>query len=213
MNVDVPAEMQRQITVTHRWCRKRKKHNRFRPTCVDDSKGAQWKDKCRWFWRCSWIHSNVQKMLMYSPSWAAVGWSRVRRCEREGSDVQEAREDPGRKDREASETFSRSRYTAFSRRRRRKEAFTEGPNEVATEFKDVGTPACTRETERLLQHAWMATAQQFKRRRWDTGGLTANNNHAGGVEGLRNHAVAESQRPESEKGSDRKPRCCKVPRP
>ena len=55
--------------------------------------------------------------------------------------TQEAREDPGRRDREASETFSRSRYTAFSRRRRRKEAFTEGPNEVATEFKDVGTPA------------------------------------------------------------------------
>ena len=62
--------------------------------------------------------------------------------------MQEAREDPGRRDREASETFSRSRYTAFSRRRRRKEALTEGPNEVATEFKDVGTPACTRERER-----------------------------------------------------------------
>ena len=64
--------------------------------------------------------------------------------------MQEAREDPGRRDREASETFSRSRYTAFSRRRRRKEAFTEGPDEVATEFRDVGTPACTRQTERLL---------------------------------------------------------------
>ena len=54
--------------------------------------------------------------------------------------MQEAREDLGRRDREASETFSRSRYTAFSRRWRRKEAFTEGPNEVATDFKDVGTP-------------------------------------------------------------------------
>ena len=62
--------------------------------------------------------------------------------------MQEAREDPGRSDREASETFSRSRYTAFSSRRRRKEAFTKGPNEVATEFKDVGAPACTRERER-----------------------------------------------------------------
>ena len=29
MNVDVPAEMQRQITVTHGRCRKRRKHNRF----------------------------------------------------------------------------------------------------------------------------------------------------------------------------------------
>ena len=47
----------------------------------------------------------------------------------------------------------------------------------------------------------MATAQQCKRRRrrWDTGGLTANNNHAGGVEGLRNHAVVESQRPKRER--------------
>ena len=62
--------------------------------------------------------------------------------------MQEAREDPGRRDIEASKTFSRSRYTAFSSRRRRKEAFTKGHNEVATEFKDVGTPACTRERER-----------------------------------------------------------------
>ena len=51
-----------------------------------------------------------------------------------GSDVQEAREDPGRKDREASETFSTSRYTACSRSR-------------ATEFRDVETPACTRQRE------------------------------------------------------------------
>ena len=124
----------------------------------------------------------------------------------EGSDVQEAREDPGRRERKASETFSRSRYTAFSRRRRRKEAFTEGPNEAMAEFKDVGTPACTRQTERLLQHAWMATVQQFKRRRgrWDTGGLTANNNHAGGVEDLRNHAVVKSQRPEKREREEQK---------
>ena len=47
----------------------------------------------------------------------------------------------------------------------------------------------------------MATAQQQckRRRRWDTGGLTANNNHAGGVEDLRNHAVVESQRPKRER--------------
>ena len=38
-----------------------------------------------------------------------------------------------------------------------------------------------------------------RRRRWDTGGLTANNNHAGGVEDLRNHAVVESQRPKRER--------------
>ena len=49
--------------------------------------------------------------------------------------MQEAREDPGRRDIEASETFSRSRKTAFSRSR-------------ATEFRDAGTPACTRERER-----------------------------------------------------------------
>ena len=51
-----------------------------------------------------------------------------------GSHVQEAREVPGRKDRVALETFSRSRYTAFSRSR-------------ATEFRDVVTPACTRQRE------------------------------------------------------------------
>ena len=45
--------------------------------------------------------------------------------------MQEVREVPGRKNREASVMFSRSRCTAFSRSR-------------ATEFRDVGTPACTR---------------------------------------------------------------------
>ena len=29
MSVDVPAEMQRQVTITHRRCRQRRKHNRF----------------------------------------------------------------------------------------------------------------------------------------------------------------------------------------
>ena len=46
----------------------------------------------------------------------------------------------------AGETFSRRRHAAFSRRRRRV-AFKEGPNEAVAEFKDVGTPACTREGE------------------------------------------------------------------
>ena len=37
-------------------------------------------------------------------------------------------------------TFSRSRYTAFSRRRRRKEAFTEGPIKAIAEFRAWGRP-------------------------------------------------------------------------
>ena len=107
-----------------------------------------------------------------------------------------------RADQTEKHTFSRSRYTAFSRSRAAgrggsaarpvREAFTEGPNEAIAEFRDVGTPACTRETERLPQ-------QCKRRRRWDTGGLTANNNHAGGVEDLRNHVVVESQRPKRER--------------
>ena len=49
----------------------------------------------------------------------------------------------------AGEMFSRRRCTAFSRRRRRRVAYNkEGPNEATAEFKDVGTPACTRERER-----------------------------------------------------------------
>ena len=55
------------------------------------------------------------------------------------TDVQEVREVPGRKDREASVTFSRSRYTAFSRSR-------------ATEFRDVGMPACTREEKQSTEN-------------------------------------------------------------
>ena len=43
------------------------------------------------------------------------------------------------KDKVASVTFSRSRYTAFSRSR-------------ATEFRDVGTPACTREEKQSTEH-------------------------------------------------------------
>ena len=56
-----------------------------------------------------------------------------------GSDVQEVREVAGRKDRVASVTFSRSRCSAFSRSR-------------ATEFRDVGTPACTREEKQSTEH-------------------------------------------------------------
>ena len=37
--------------------------------------------------------------------------------------------------------------------------------------------------------------EQEKKETRDTGGLTANNNHAGGVEDLRNHVVVKSQRP------------------
>ena len=86
-----------------------------------------------------------------------------------------------RADQTEKHTFSRSRYTAFSRSRAAGRLARKAPNEAIAEFRDV---------------AWMATAQQCKRRRrWDTGGLTANNNHAGGVEDLRNHAVVKSQRP------------------
>ena len=53
-------------------------------------------------------------------------------------DVQEAREDPGRNE----------WRTAFSRRRRRR--LSRRLNETMVEFRNVGTPACTRETERLL---------------------------------------------------------------
>ena len=68
------------------------------------------------------------------------------------------------------------------------------------EFRDVGTPACTRETERLLcVDGHRAAAVQEKKETRDTGGLTANNNHAGGVEDLRNHAVVKSQRPKRER--------------
>ena len=56
-----------------------------------------------------------------------------------GSDVQEAREVPGRKDRVASETFSRSRYTAFSRSR-------------ATEFRDVGRPRARDKEKQSTEH-------------------------------------------------------------
>ena len=124
--------------------------------------------------------------------------SRVRWCEHEGSDVQEAPEDPGRrfsaKDRISAEVgLPRSADDGAAGSKGRL-------NETMVEFRDVETPACTRETERLPQHAWMATAQQCKRRRrWDTGGLTANNNHAGGVAGIRNHAVVESRRPKRER--------------
>ena len=51
--------------------------------------------------------------------------------------------------REASETFSRIRYTAFSRSRAAgrlgREAFPEGPNEAIAEFTTVGTPTYRRE--------------------------------------------------------------------
>ena len=47
--------------------------------------------------------------------------------------------------------------------------------------------------------------EQEKKETRDTGGLTANNNHAGGVEDLRNHAVVKSSRPkrESAQSADR----------
>ena len=51
----------------------------------------------------------------------------------------------------AGEIFSKREKTAFSRRRRRRVAFKEGPNEAMSEFKDVGTPACTREEKQSTE--------------------------------------------------------------
>ena len=63
----------------------------------------------------------------------------------EGSDVQEAREDPGRPDREAY--IQQKSVYRIQQKPRGREAFTEGPNEAIAEFRDVGTPACTRQRE------------------------------------------------------------------
>ena len=41
---------------------------------------------------------------------------------------------------------------AFSRRRRRRVAFKECPDVAMAEFKDVGTPACTREEKQSTEH-------------------------------------------------------------
>ena len=113
------------------------------------------------------------------------------------------------------QNFSRSRYTAFSRRRRRRLSRKAQRNHAWWNSETWGRPRAREKQKRSDCLAWMATAQQCKRRRrrWDTGGLTANNNHAGGVEDLRNHAVVESQRQKKREGSDSRPRCCNVPRP
>ena len=141
----------------------------------------------------------IQKKVNWWPIRPRTQWlEQSQWCDSmKGSDVQEAHEDLGRPDREAY--IQQRSENRIQQKPRGREAFTEGPNEAIAEFRDV---------------AWMATAQQCKRRRrWDTGGLTANNNHAGGVEDLRNHAVVKSQRPKEREGSDSRPRCCKVPRP
>ena len=120
-----------------------------------------------------------------------------------GSDVQEAREDPGRPDRNAY-IQQKSVYRIQQKPRGRQGArqrdpagrlSRKAPMKPWWNSETWGRPRA-REKQRDC-FAWMATAQQQckRRRRWDTGGLTANNNHAGGVEDLRNHAVAESQRP------------------
>ena len=63
-----------------------------------------------------------------------------------GSEVLGAREDPGRRD------FQQKTVYAFIRRRRRKVAFKECPNVAMAEFKDVGTPACTREEKQSTEN-------------------------------------------------------------
>ena len=118
-----------------------------------------------------------------------------------GSDVQEAREDPGRPDRKAYiqqksenriQQKPRGRQGGARQRGPSGRLSRKAPTKRSQNSETWGTPACTRETERLPQ-------QCKKKRRWDTGGLTANNNHAGGVEDLRNHVVVESQRPKRER--------------
>ena len=109
----------------------------------------------------------IQKMLMQCPSGAAVrrrsARSRLRWCEHGGSDVQEVREDPGRRDfQQKTEFQQKSEYRV--QQKTAPQAFKEGSTKPWWNS-EMGTPACTRETERLPQHAWMATAQQCKRRR------------------------------------------------
>ena len=74
-----------------------------------------------------------------------------------GSDVQEAREDPGRPDRKAyiqQKSVYRIQQKPRGRGARQRgpagRLSRKGPNETMVEFRDVGTPACTRQTERLL---------------------------------------------------------------
>ena len=52
----------------------------------------------------------------------------------------------------AEEIFSKSQFTAISRRRRRRVASKEGPYEAMAEFKNVGTPARTREEKQSKEH-------------------------------------------------------------
>ena len=125
-----------------------------------------------------------------------------------GSDVQEAREDPGRPDRKAYiqqksvyriQQKPRGRQGGLGSETRQGGFHGKAPTKPWWNSETWGRPRA-RDKQRDC-FAWMATAQQQckRRRRWDTGGLTANNNHAGGVEDLRNHAVVESQRPKRER--------------
>ena len=101
--------------------------------------------------------------------------------EREGSGVLGAREDPGRRGREVSKysveidasqerqcgltPFSRSRYTAS-------DALTRalGRRRALAEYRSM--------------REWPPRSCARERERWDTGGLTANNEHTCGFEGL-----------------------------
>ena len=79
------------------------------------------------------------------------------------------------------EILSRRRYTAFSRRRRRRVASKEGPDEAMAEFKDVVTPACTRDRERA-QTADRAVVKYLDR---NARAATANRRSRSGVGGAR----------------------------
>ena len=69
---------------------------------------------------------------------------------------------------EASETFSRSRYTAFSRSRAAgrpgREAFPEGPNEAIAEFTTVGR-SHMQETRVTSTREWEVACESDKRDR------------------------------------------------
>ena len=94
------------------------------------------------------------------------------------------------------QNFSRSRKTAFSRRRRRRLSRKAQRNHGGIQRRgDARVHERNREIASACVNGHRAAVQEKKKEM----GLTANNNHAGGVEGLRNHPVVETQRPQRER--------------
>ena len=79
--------------------------------------------------------------------------------------------------------FSRGRCTARARRRSRSIQYKAGSASETRRSRIIQQKTSTR---RIQMHARLITAQQCRKdvEIWDTGGLTANNDHSGGVEGL-----------------------------